>query len=163
MYISKPNTSLIKNAIYDDTLALHIHGNIMPLIENIYENAALLKLPPNARDMAEHLLSVTPLSHLLLMLEQNTPDQALLYEHKVPESAWQDSVKAALLAKTTYFLLNEKFNKEELLYLIKTACLSVNRPLNVYSIKEVMDMSRTDYPILVQWLKTYIKALKEKA
>ncbi|HHT00209.1 MAG TPA: hypothetical protein ENK73_05060 [Thiomicrospira sp.] len=118
----------------------------MHLIENKYETAALLKLPPNARHIAEHLLSITPLSELLIMVQDGTPDQNLLKEYNAPKSLWDDVLKATLLAKTTYFLPNEKFTKEEFLYLIKSACLSVDLPLNIYSIKEVIEMSQQEYP-----------------
>jgi len=135
----------------------------MHLIENKYENAGLLKLPPNARDVADQLLTTTPLSELLLMLEAQSPNLEQLDQHNVPEALWDDILKATLLAKTTYFLPNEMFSKEEILYLIKAACLSINLPLHIYSIKDVIDMSQEEYPVFTDWLKGFTKDLRDKA
>ncbi|WP_029406507.1 hypothetical protein [Thiomicrorhabdus sp. Milos-T2] len=134
----------------------------MHLLENKYETAGLLKLPPHARDIAEHLLTLTPLNQLLLMQQANDPDTALLNEHHVPITLWPDILNATLLAKTTYFLPNPNFNKEELLYLMKAACSSIGLPLNVYSVKEVIEMSAEEYPVFSEWLNTFAKQLKKK-
>jgi len=132
----------------------------MHLIENKYETAGLQNLPPHARDVADQLLTVTPLSELLTIWQDNTPNSELLQEHKAPEQLWPDIVNAALLAKVTYFLPNENFTKEELLYLMKAGCASIKLPLNVYSIKEVVEMSENDYPVFSQWLTDFAKHLK---
>ncbi|BCN92324.1 hypothetical protein THMIRHAM_01090 [Thiomicrorhabdus immobilis] len=134
----------------------------MHLIENKYETAGLLKLPPHARDIAEHLLTLTPLNELLLMWQADEPNQDLLHEHRVPEKLWPEIINATLLAKTTYFLPNPNFTKEELLYLMKAACSSIGLPLNLYSVKEVIEMSREEYPIFSEWLKTFANLLKQK-
>ena len=134
----------------------------MQLLENKFENAGLLKLPPNARDIAEHLLTITPLDKLLSMQTAGLPDNSLLREHKVSVKHWQDIINAVILAKTTYFVINPSFNKEEILYLMKAACLSINRPLNVYSVKEILEMSRAEYPIFSIWLSELAQLLKRK-
>ena len=134
----------------------------MHLIENKYETAGLLKLPPHARDIAEHLLTITPLHELLLIWKDGTPNKDLLHQHHVPESFWGEILNATLLAKTTYFLPNPNFTKEELLYLMKAACSSIKRPLNTYSVKEVIEMSQEDYPVFSSWLTNFAKQLKQK-
>ncbi len=132
----------------------------MQLIENKYESAGLLKLPPHARDVAEHLLTVTPLDQLLTLRQAENPDEALLRDFNAPARLWNDILDATLLAKTTYFLSNPNFTKEELLYLMKIACSSIKRPLNIYSVKEVIEMSKEDYPVFAEWLTQFAKQLK---
>jgi len=134
----------------------------MHLIENKYETAGLLKLPPHARDIAEHLLTITPLHELLLIWQDGTPNKDLLHRHHVPESLWEEIINATLLAKTTYFLPNPNFTKEELLYLMKAACSSIKLPLNAYSVKEVIEMSQEGYPVFNSWLTSFAKQLKQK-
>lgn len=133
----------------------------MHLIENKYETAGLLLLPPHARDIAEHLLTITPLSELLLMQHNQKPNHELLLRHKVPVEFWEEIIDATLLAKATYFLPNEKFSRDEILYLIKVGCLAVKMPLDTYSIKDVIDEKGEDYPIFIDWLKTLTKLLQK--
>jgi len=133
----------------------------MELIENKYETAGLLMLPPHARDVAEHLLTITPLDKLVAMQQTLEPDQKLLKRFKAPESLWKDILNAALLAKATYFFVNPDFSKEELLYLMKAACLGIDKPLNVYSVKEVIEISGEDYPVLTEWLTEMAMQLKK--
>ncbi|WP_321325257.1 hypothetical protein [Thiomicrorhabdus sp.] len=134
----------------------------MHLIENKYETAALLKLPPHARDIAEQLLTKTPLNELLILWQEKEPNLNLLAHHKVPVALWGEIIDATLLAKTTYFLPNEKLSKEEILYLIKAACHSINKPLSAYTIKDVIELSQEEYPVLSQWLADFAKLLKQK-
>ena len=133
----------------------------MNLIENKYETAGLWKLPPHARDVAEELLTVTPLDELLVIWQEQKPDHKLLQRFHAPVTLWPDILNATLLAKTTYFILNPDFTRQELLYLMKIACASVNRPLDTYSIKEVIEMSQEDYPIFVDWLTEFASQLKQ--
>ena len=135
----------------------------MQLLENKYEKAGLLLLPPNARDVAEHLLTVMPLEKLLQMQQENQPDINLLKDFNVPKTLWLDILNATLLAKSTYFIINPKLCTEEIMYLMKVACNSIDRPLNIYSIKEVIEMSRDDYPIFTEWLAELGRLLKSKA
>ncbi len=133
----------------------------MQLIENNYENALLLRLPPNARDISEHFLTFKPLHLLLMMWQENTPDLELLSEHRVASEHWEAILKAALLAKTTYFFENSNFSKEETLYLLKIACSSADLPLKAYNLAEVMDLSKDEMPILHNWLKRFAQLLKQ--
>ncbi|WP_019557341.1 hypothetical protein [Thiomicrorhabdus arctica] len=132
----------------------------MQLIENNYENALLLKLPPNARDIAEHFLTFKPLHELLIMWQENKPDLNLLSEHRVAEQHWEGILKATLLAKTTYFFQNANFNEDEVLYLLKIACASADLPLKAYNLAEVMDLSKDEMPVFHLWLKHYTQRLK---
>lgn len=132
----------------------------MHLIENKYETAGLLLLPPHARDVAEELLTTTPLNELLAMQENPEPNNSLLQTYNVPETFWVEILNAAILAKTTYFILNPDFTKEEILYLMKAACRSIDRPLNVYPVREVIEMSREEYPVFSEWLSLFARRLK---
>jgi len=134
----------------------------MHLIENNYEKTALLQLAPHARDVAEQILTVTPLNELLQLWLSKEPDTTLLTLHKVPIGMWSEIVDAALLAKVTYFLPNERFDKEEVLYLIKIACLSINKPLSAFTIKEVIELTKEDYPVFSHWLTDFAFLLKQK-
>ena len=134
----------------------------MHLIENTYETAGLLLLPPHARDIAQHLLTVTPLSELLLMWQNQKPNHELLIRHKVPVEFWEKIIDATLLAKTTYFLPNKTFNRDEVLYLIKAGCLAIKMPLDTYSVKDVIDAKSEDYPIFADWLKQFTKLLQKQ-
>lgn len=134
----------------------------MHLLENRFENAGLMRLAPNARDVAEQLLILQSLESLLTMLQENQADKALLAECHVADTHWPDIVKAALLAKTTYFVINPDFSTEEILFLMKAACISIDRPLEAYTIKEIIKMSQTDYPIFSQWLSDLAQLLKAK-
>lgn len=134
----------------------------MHLIENKYETAGLLLLPPHARDIAQHLLTVTPLSELLLMWQNQKPNHELLIRHKVPVEFWEKIIDATLLAKVTYFLPNSTFNRDEVLYLIKAGCLAIKMPLDTYSVKEVIDAKSEDYPVFINWLKQLAKLLQKQ-
>ncbi|QCU89210.1 hypothetical protein [Thiomicrorhabdus sediminis] len=132
----------------------------MHLVENKYETAGLQALAPNARDIAEHLLTVTPLSELVLMVQQPSPRFELLIEHKVNADLWPAIVKAALLAKATYFLPNRNFNKDEISYLMKAAALAVDMPLDIYSVKDIVQLHHSHYPVLVDWLKQMLELMR---
>lgn len=132
----------------------------MQLIENGYENALLLKLPPNARDIAERFLTFKPLHELLIMWQENRPDLELLNEHRVANQHWEAILKATLLAKTTYFLENANFNEAEILYLLKIACASAGLPLKAYNLTEVMALSKDEMPIFHNWVKRFAQRLK---
>lgn len=133
----------------------------MQLFENRYENALLLKLPPKARDLAENLLALKPLNELLELSQKNKPDTELLATHGVPHEYWQPILNATILAKTTSFLANSNFNQEEVLYLIKAATASAGMPLNKYTLRDVIELSKADLPILNLWLKEFAKLLKK--
>ncbi len=133
----------------------------MQLIENKYETALLLQLPPNARDIAEYLLTVKPLGVLLTMWQENIPDVDLLSQHHVASTLWEAILKATILAKITYFFENPNFNEAEILYLLKAACASAGMPLKAYSLGEVIEMSQKEMPIFHQWLVGFARLLKQ--
>lgn len=132
----------------------------MQLMENDYEQKLMQSLPPHARDIAEDLLNATSLKSLIAMLETNTPDKSLLSPKNVPSHLWQPILKATLLAKCTYFLANEKFTSEELLFLIKTACRSAGYPLGDYQLKEVLALSKNEMPVFYHWLIRFTQCLQ---
>jgi len=139
----------------------------MHLLENSYEKKLLLELPPHARDIAENFLATKSLGNLLQLIERNSPDELLLAKKKVPIQYWIDILKAAALAKTTYFLPNEKLSREELLFLIKSACLSVDIPTQDIVLRDVIEFAKLqEMNTLHQWLKSIssllVKNIQEK-
>lgn len=125
----------------------------MHLIENNFEKKLLLDLPPHARDIAEEFLSEKSLGDLMRLIEVNTPDSYILNAKKVPELYWQDILKAALLAKTTYFFPNEKLSREEMLFLIKVICLSLDIPRQDIALKDIIELAkREEMYVLSGWL-----------
>lgn len=132
----------------------------MQLIENDYEQKLMQALPPHARDVAEDLLNATSLKSLLSMLEANTPDKRLLSPKNIPSSLWLPILKATLLAKCTYFLANEQFHSEELLFLMKAACMSAGYPLGDYQLREVLALTKNEMPIFHHWLLEFTQRLQ---
>ena len=132
----------------------------MQLLENKYEKTLLLQLSPKARDVAEGLLNSLSLAELLSMWQKNTPDEALLNKHQVPHKEWYAILNATILAKTTYFLANPRFTKAEIFYLIKAACGSAGHSLTKHSLKEAIQLSQPNFPVLHEWLLEYSILLK---
>jgi len=132
----------------------------MQLLENRYEKALLLQLPPKARDIAENWLAQKPLNELLELSQKNKPNTELLEAYDVPDEYWQPIINATVLAKTTYFLANSNFSQEEILYLIKSATASAGMPLGEYTLGEVIKLSKADLPILNLWLMEFAQLLK---
>lgn len=132
----------------------------MQLLENRYEKTLLLQLPPKSRDVAETLLNHYSLAELLSMWQKNIPDEALLNEHQAPHEEWYAILNATILAKTTYFLANSHFTKAEILYLIKAACGSAGLSLTKHSLKEAIQLSQSNFPVLHEWLLEFSLLLK---
>lgn len=132
----------------------------MQLMENNYEQKLMQALPPHARDVADDLLNATSLKSLLSMLATNVPDKTLLSPKNVPGSLWLPILKATLLAKCTYFLPNERFTSEEVLFLMKTACMSAGYPLGEYQLREIMALSKNDMPVFHHWLIQFTQRLQ---
>lgn len=134
----------------------------MHLIENEFEQKLLHELPPHARDIGLDLLSTKSLGELLLMLGENSADKELLSVKKVPANLWEPILRATLLAKATYFLPNPKLSQEEVLFLIKAACMSAGYPLTGYSLADIIELSEEQMPVFHRWLLQLTKNLKEK-
>ncbi|MGC9385715.1 MAG: hypothetical protein ACP5D0_02110 [Hydrogenovibrio sp.] len=111
------------------------------------------KLPPNAREVACDLMSEHSLGELLVAWQTNEPDKALLSPKKVPFNQWQAILKAALLAKCTYFIPNPEFQPEEKAFLIQVACMSAGYPVSHFDSQEIMEMAHQEMPVFHQWLK----------
>lgn len=129
----------------------------MQSLEDKYEKALLLQLPPKARDVANNLLNVKTLAELLELWQITSPDNALLGQYKIASQDWYPVINATILAKTTYFSPNPDFTQEERLYLIKAACASAGFPLTKHSLKDVITLSQTDFPVLKEWLLNFSK------
>ncbi|QBZ82070.1 hypothetical protein GHNINEIG_00094 [Hydrogenovibrio crunogenus] len=134
----------------------------MHLIENEFEQKLLHELPPHARDIGLDLVSTRSLGELLVMLDENQVDKELLSVKKVPASLWEPILRAALLAKTTYFLPNSELSQEEILFLIKAACMSSGYPLPEHSLAEIIELTEEDMPVFHRWLLQLTKNLQEK-
>lgn len=132
----------------------------MQSLEYRYEKTLLLKLPPKARDIAEELLKTQSLAELLVMWQTNTVDSKLLVEFQVTSEHSYAILNAAILAKTTYFLANPNFSQKEALYLIKAASASAGLSLKKHDLKEVIQLSRIEFPVLHEWLLDFYPLLK---
>lgn len=133
----------------------------MQPLDDRYEKALLLKLPLKARDVAEELLKTKSLAELLSMWQQNTIDLNLLNTFQTSSEHNYSILNAAILAKTTYFLANPSFTQKEVLYLIKAASASAGMSLKKNSLKEIIQLSRIDFPDFHQWLLNFSRLLKE--
>ena len=129
----------------------------MNLIENDFETALMQELPPNARDLAEHLFSTYSLQKLLKMIYETGISEGDLKYHHIPSKLGPSILNAALLAKITYFLPNAKMTKAECEYLITLACAAAGYPLKDYNIKEVLTAIQSQMPVLFKWLLTFQK------
>jgi len=132
----------------------------MQSLEDRYEKTLLLKLPPKARDVAEVLLKTKSLADLLAMWQENAISEHLLSEFQVSSEYSYAILNAAILAKTTYFLANPNFSQEEALYLIKAACASAGLSLKKHDLNDVIQLSRTEFPVLHEWLLDFSRLLK---
>lgn len=135
----------------------------MHLIENVLEQKLLLDLPPHARDIAMEYISTKSLGELLDLWQETKPDLSQLSAKNIPHSMWKPLINAALLAKVTYFLPNPDLTQEEMLFLIKIACMSAGYPLNTYSLADVMVMTKEDMPVLHNWLQQFADFLLEQS
>lgn len=129
------------------------------MIENDYEDKKLLDLPPNARDIALDFLGTRSLGQLLRMLHQNDPNMKILSEKHVAKNLWKPILEATILAKTTYFIPNPSFDQEQMSFLLKSACLAAGYPLSVYSLAEVLQITRKEMPIFHEWLSDFAEEL----
>lgn len=136
----------------------------MHLLENSFERKLLNDLPPNARDIAEEFLATKSLGDLLLLLKKDTPDTKTLEEKKVREHFWLPIIKAAILAKTTYLLPNQQLTREEILFLIKAICLSIDYPSQEIVLKDMIEYAKKkEMTTLNLWLSQFSKLLVEKS
>lgn len=137
----------------------------MQLIEKTYEKKALLDLPPNVRDLAEDLLSRYSLAQLLSLQAQKEPpefEKTLLKEYNTLSRYWLPVLQATLLAKATYFLPNQEMNQNQILYLIKLACTNAGYPLGIYSLADIIEITKNDMRVLSEWLKHMGNLLLDK-
>ncbi len=132
------------------------------MTENTYEQKLLLDLPPKARDLAVQLFSNTDLGDLLLMMHDPKLDLTRLKESSIPESEWVPILKAATLAKTTYFLPRNQFKQDEVLYLLKIVCLCIDYTITPINFMGVMAYSKDEMPILHDWLEELSTVLAKK-
>jgi hypothetical protein len=137
------------------------------LIENEFEKALILRLSPNARDLAEYLFSTQPLKTLLEMRYKTGLQPELTEQYHLSERQALPLLNALLLAKATYFLPNPKFAASDYRYLIQLACESAGFDLNSTSVPEILASIKGELPIFHQWLSTFYAQeqalLKEKS
>ncbi|MPQ77181.1 hypothetical protein [Hydrogenovibrio sp. JE_KL2] len=135
----------------------------MELLENDYEQTLLQALPPNARDLALELLSTYSLGQILALREKTEPDKELLATKHVSDRYWLPLINAAILAKSTYFLPNPKFSQDEIFYLIKAACSSINYPIKQATLKELMEFTQAkEMHVLSKWLQDFSELLLQQ-
>ncbi|WP_024850090.1 hypothetical protein [Hydrogenovibrio kuenenii] len=135
----------------------------MELLENDYEQKLLMDLPPNARDLAQELLSTRSLGELLSLRESANADKDLLASKHVSERYWSDLINAAILAKSTYFLPNPKFSQDEIYFLIRAASSTINYPIKQSALKDLINFAKTkEMPVLAKWLEQFSDLLLQK-
>lgn len=135
----------------------------MSLTENTYEKKLLLDLPPKARDIALDLFSRSSLTDLLSLIFSNRVNSKLLAENQLPEYYWVAILKAATLAKVTYFLPNKQYQKNEILYLLKVSCLCIDYNATPITFIGVLEATKQeDMPELTRWLEQLSGLLIEK-
>jgi hypothetical protein len=137
----------------------------MNLTENKYEEKLLLDLPPNARDVALSLFMHIPLNELLLDLQKNKPNEQLLIRHKVSTKYWLAILKAAILAKITYFLPKGNYTKEEILFMLKIVSICIDYPVKNISFPDLTSHVGKEMPTLNTWLtklSTLLQTLSSK-
>ena len=134
----------------------------MKPIENTFEEEPILALPPLAQRVAYDLFSTWSLPQLMeAWVEDKRPDDVLKM-HNCPPRFWPDILSATFVAKTTYFLPNPNFNAHQVNYLIRLTCTHIGFPLNEYSLAEVVGIARHKYPVLYEWLKSFINLINQK-
>lgn len=116
-----------------------------------YEDRLIRLLPPNAQHVAEMLLSRSSLVDLLRMRDLGEIDLYLLTQHKVNKDYWSDILRAAILAKVTYFDPSEFLDQAKVLMLVKLAVESAGFSLST-PLPQVVAAVKTDYPRLTRWL-----------
>lgn len=135
----------------------------MELLENDYEQKLLMDLPPNARDLAQELLSTRSLGELLSLRESAEIDKDLLASKRVSERYWSDLINAAILAKSTYFLPNPKFSQDEIYFLIRTASSTINYPIKQSALKDLIEFTKTkEMLVFANWLEQFSELLLQK-
>ncbi len=132
----------------------------MSLNQNNYERFSLQELPPHARDIAEYLFNSQPLVYFLKQQKTPEPDIFLLDNRKVPHSMWPEIIHAALLAKLSFFEPNPNLKREQVLFLIQSACKLIGMPLNQHSLEEVIRQNKERMPLLSSWLISQAQLLK---
>ena len=95
------------------------------------------------------------------MWQKNTIDLNLLDAFQVSNDHCYLILNATILAKTTYFLANPNFTQKEALYLIKAASASAGMSLKKHTLKEIIQLSRIDFPDFHEWLLHFSPLLKE--
>lgn len=124
----------------------------MALHQNNYERFSLQELPPHARDIAEYLFNSRPLVYFFEQQKIPEPDTYLLDARKVPHSMWPEIIHAALLAKLSFFEPNPNLTREQILFLIQSACTLIGMPLTQYSLEDVIRQNKERMPKLSSWL-----------
>lgn len=132
----------------------------MQFLEPQYETTGLLDLPPLARDIALEWLSSKNLTELLSIQAENTPDTALLSQHKTSAELWPKIISATLLAKVTSFTPSESYQPAEVLYLLKIACSNAGYSLSIYTLSDVIELIGSDMPNLKNWLMEFAALLR---
>ncbi len=131
----------------------------MKPIENTFEEALILALPPVAQRVAYELFSTWSLPKLMAAWLNDEPDEALLKSEGCPARFWPDILRATFVARTTYFQPDPALTPEEANYLVRLACAHLGYPLNQYPLMEVLGASRQDYPVFHDWLSGFVKLL----
>ncbi|CAN8141382.1 conserved hypothetical protein [uncultured Thiomicrorhabdus sp.] len=109
-------------------------------------------LPGNSRDLVMHLFTTVSLGRMLELWEKREADKFLLNKYRVNQADWPDALQAAIIAKLSYLKINDHYSVHEMVYLMKTACTVLGKPLTEYTLNEVINAQHTQTPKLSLWL-----------
>ncbi|BBP44746.1 hypothetical protein THMIRHAS_01190 [Thiosulfatimonas sediminis] len=125
-------------------MMLHDDGN--------YEFSLRDALPGNSRDLVMHLFTTVSLDRMLTLWQSHEPDKFLLEKYRVHAEEWPLALQAAIIAKLSYLKVDEHYSIHEMVYLMKTACTVLGKPLTENHLNEVISVQHSQTPKLSFWL-----------
>lgn len=129
------------------------------MIQHRFERSLLNLLPPNARKVADNLLTEYCLMGLLRLYEDGFIEKNLLQQHQVDERLWADILQASLLAKLTYFEASDLLTREQVYFLIETALKVLFYEVN-YPLAQVFVETKRQHPFFARWLVAMAKRVR---
>ncbi len=127
----------------------------MKPIENTFEEQFILELAPIAQRVAFAVFSTWSLPQMMdHWLNAKRPDQ-LLRDYDCPPRFWRDILRAAMIAKVTYFLPNPRFKRQQVEYLLALASALIDRPMTEFPPEDALAATQRDYPVLHRWLQQF--------
>lgn len=124
----------------------------MAVILHAYEDRLIRDLPLlKAQHVAENLLSRYSVVELLELQLSGEVDDYAMSQNKLPYDLWPEIVRAALLARISYFDPSPNLNKEKILLLVKLAVEAIGFTVST-PLPQVVAAIKSDYLRLTNWL-----------